>query len=680
MSVENDVQNQLFEAVLKSSFQYHIWLDSLGFIRGVNEPFAQLFGLNRRKITGARPRELNLPAHYRNLLESLDIQTPGQRGMRQGCEEIAGDPPQYLVWETQEIGSSTEKQSLCLISFSLSSSSVFEDFFTNAQEAFFLCDREGNFLVINPAMERLMGFEDQSQFLLQHPTLQSTMNVPQRISDWFFKILTEKSSINAYECELQDAKAKHPLVSINARIIRNRMDQVRIEGSMVDIQSIKRIDDKLYRMAYFHQLTTLPNRSKLLQDLNNLIRQSEYSDLQLTLIVMDIDRFKVVNDSLGPVFGDELIQTFARRLREHTLPGVNVYSLGSDEFAVLIKEVYEPEDLERYVEQLMEVLSQPVLLMGRNTINTVSMGSVTNLVPFRSADNLLRAADTAMTRARALGGARHIPFQVSMYQKAIDRLEMEDDLRKAIEQKDFVLYYQPIVTQEPRDVIGCEALIRWPHPDKGFISPADFIPVSEETGLIVSLGEWIVREAVRQVSEWHQEGKSHIFVSVNISVYQFQAGNLAEFIQSVLEEFHFPANRIKLEITESIAMKNVDYTVSTFDKLSRMGVQLSIDDFGTGYSSLAYLKAFPFHNLKIDQSFVQDLTSKPEDQVLVQTITEMARNLNLQVTAEGVETEEQLKILQEMGLNVYQGYYFGRPIPANEFLPWTQAFIENGEF
>jgi diguanylate cyclase len=551
----------------------------------------------------------------------------------------------------------------------------FYDFFNNAQYGFFQATQNGFFTSVNSYLCQLLQCKNTEEVAQKKINLFAILQIDSKIRKYLELILFEKKSFQNYEVRLLNENHEEVWISVSARKVTTP-ESCYIDGSIIDITQQRKNEERLYRLAYFNTLTTMPNREKLVVDLNNLTDAQAFTqNAGYVLFTLDIDRFKVINDTLGPVYGDLLIQEVGRRLSALNIDQCLAYSLGADEYALLIQMPMTPAEIEITAQLIRDTIGEPILLQNRSVICTVSMGSVcSNFFTNPSADILLRASDSAMTKARKAGGDLHLAFSMEMFESALHRLEIEEELRKAILQNDFSINYQPIVMENPRKVVGCEALLRWKHPDRGFISPVDFIPISEETGLIIELGQWILREAMAQVKQWHQEGFPDLYVSINISVQQFQNGDLAENISNLIDELEFPKHLLKLEITESTAMKNVDYTVSTFRKLNQMGIQLSIDDFGTGYSSLAYIKEFSFHNLKIDRSFVKDLTERVEDNVLVQTIATMAENLNLQVIAEGVETEEQLNALKKMGLNYYQGYYFGKPQPPELFTHWMTEF------
>lgn len=549
----------------------------------------------------------------------------------------------------------------------------YRNIFEHTSEGIFQTSPEGRFISANPSLASILGYESSDELLNSVKDIANQIYVDASTRDKFLELCT-KGPVQEFEAEVHRKDGSIIWISENARpIFSNDGKVLYFEGTLEDISRRKRTEDELFRLAFFHPLTHLPNRSKLIRDLDALLQPPTPP---FTLVVLNLDRFKLVNDSLGPMYGDQMIQEMARRLLRTIPPDCPAYSLGADEFAVILHQIVGENELHALCSEIQVSLARPLMLGKREIICTASLGSVRSTLGYRSPENLLRAADTAMTRAKENGGNQYVSFQYSMYQKVLTRLEMEDELRKGMENEEFVVFFQPIISMEnPPRPVGCEALVRWQHPDKGFVSPMQFIPVTEETGLIVTLGAWILRHSLIQVRQWQLNGNSELFVSVNVSVQQFQSGNLTQIVRSALEESGMSPASLRLEITESIAMKNVEYTVNTFRELHEMGVHLSIDDFGTGYSSLAYLKKFPFHTLKIDRSFVQDLQrGGQQDNLMVQTIATLARNLNLEVVAEGVETEQQAEALRHIGIRYCQGFLYGRPLPATKFLDWLQDF------
>src|SRR5689334_16107870 len=430
-----------------------------------------------------------------------------------------------------------------------------------------------------------------------------------------------------------------------------------------------------FRHAAFHDsLTGLPNRAMFTELLKAEIESSSRrDDHTFAVLFLDLDRFKNINDSLGHTHGDLLLVAFAERLERTLRPVDTLARFGGDEFAILLSGMTDATDAVRVAKRIQDELSQPFVLDKNSATATASIGIALSSSGYDRADDILRDADIAMYRAKENGKARYEVFDHGMHARAVSRLQLESDLRQAIEQKEFCVYYQPIVSLQTGRLAGFEALVRWTHPRRGLVSPADFIPVAEETGLIVPIGEWVLNEACARVRQWQIESPSHrsLSLSVNLSARQVAQPDLLNRIKEALDTSKLNPHCLKLEITESVVMENAEAAAQMFKQLRLLGVQLSIDDFGTGYSSLSYLHRFPLNYLKIDRSFVSRLTTD-NDNAIVRTISTLARNLGMEVIAEGIETEEQFQQLKMLGCEYGQGYLFSRPV-ANEGVDYLLA-------
>jgi diguanylate cyclase (GGDEF)-like protein/PAS domain S-box-containing protein len=447
-----------------------------------------------------------------------------------------------------------------------------------------------------------------------------------------------------------------------------------------DITDRKRAERQLLHDAFHDTLTGLPNRALFVDRLKQaLARTKRLGPHQFAVLFLDLDRFKVINDSLGHIVGDQLLVGIARRLEACLRPGDTVARLGGDEFTILLEGVTDIGEATCVAERVEREISSPFNLRGHEVFTTVSVGIAPSTIGYDSPDDILRDADTAMYRAKSLGKARHEVFDKTMHARAVSLLQLENDLRRAVERQEFTLYYQPIVSLETGAIRGVEALIRWQHPEHGLIMPSEFIPVAEETGLILQMGQWGLREACRQLREWQgQFAISPAFqVSVNLSSKQFSQLDLIEQITRALRDTGLDPAGLRLEITESVVMENIESATDMLRQLRDLGVEASIDDFGTGYSSLSYLHRFPITVLKIDRSFVSGMSNQSENAEIIRSIVMLARNLGMAVVAEGVETVEQIAQLRELGCKHAQGYFFSRPAPAEaaaEFLSKTHLY------
>lgn len=422
-----------------------------------------------------------------------------------------------------------------------------------------------------------------------------------------------------------------------------------------------------FRHAAFHdQLTDLPNRALLTEHIKLAIERPRSRDEQLfAVLFLDLDRFKNINDSLGHIAGDQLLTAIARCLEECMRPMDTVARLGGDEFAILLDGLESEEDAILVAERIQQALTRPFDLNGQEVFITASIGITLSAGGYDDPENVLRDADTAMYRAKESGKARFEMFDSSMHSHAVALLQLENDLRRAIERKEFMVYYQPIIRLDNDEVSGFEALVRWYHPDRGLVSPDEFIPIAEETGLIVEIGQMVLREACRQLREWQSTlDLKSLTMSVNLSGKQFAQQNLVAQVKEILSETGLSAQYLKLEITESVVMEKAEVARTMLGQLCALGVHLSIDDFGTGYSSLSYLHRFPVKTLKIDRSFIGRMGPGGENSEVVKTINTLANNLGMSVVAEGIETEDQLSQLKAMGCGYGQGYLFSRPLMA----------------
>ncbi len=414
-------------------------------------------------------------------------------------------------------------------------------------------------------------------------------------------------------------------------------------------------------------LTGLLNRTGFLERLEEALQHHRADgNRRFAILFLDLDRFKLINDSLGHLAGDELLVEIARRLRA-TLRNEDVVGrLGGDEFIVLMPEVQDVSEAVHLAERLLKRLKKPLEIFGHEVFTTASIGITLSTPEYRNADEILRDADIAMYFAKAQGKSRYAVFDRSMHENAVAQLQLENDLRRALANDEFVLHYQPIVSLKTGTISGFESLIRWRHPLKGLISPVDFIPVAEETGLIVPLGEWIMRQACRQLRRWQQHfpSLSNLTMNINISDRQFWQQQFARKVQHILQEEEIDPATVALEITESVIMHDAVKAARLFRKLKATGVNIFIDDFGTGYSSLSYLHRFQFDGLKIDRSFITGMETKKTNLELVSTIILLAKNLQLHVVAEGVETENQALLLRELNCEWVQGFLSSRPLPA----------------
>lgn len=539
----------------------------------------------------------------------------------------------------------------------------YKSLFDNNQDGIIAVDLEYRITGFNPAIAEMTG-------------LMGTLPINQSINEILPFIAEEErdrtrerlrraflGELQNYETAIVRRDGKRiELHGINVPVVIDGQ----VVGSYIiarDITAEKSYKNMIQHQAYHDELTGLPNRRMFNQLLSDKI---EGKPEKFTVMVMDIDRFKMINDSLGHMYGDQFLQEMSRRIKDCIAEmDVTAARMGGDEFTLLCDGCYGQDELEGLANRIIRAISHPYRLKDNDFYVTASIGIAVYPGDGSDAVQLLRNADTAMYEVKKNGKNGFQFYSSDLNKQLQEKIELEGYLRKALSYDEFFLRYQPQVNAENNKLIGVEALVRWQHPIRGVISPGVFIPIAEETGIIYELGSWVLREACRQMKAWHRAGGPLIPISVNLSSQQFHQANLSEFIRSVLEETGLEPEYLELEITESM-MTDPSMSTSILNELSDSGIRLSLDDFGTGYSSLSYLKLLPIHQLKIDRSFIKDINNNPNDKAIVATIVSMARHLNMDVIAEGIETKEQLDILMENDCQKMQGYYYSKPLPAAE--------------
>lgn len=452
-------------------------------------------------------------------------------------------------------------------------------------------------------------------------------------------------------------------VEVNVRLIRLRGQRALLAVGR-DLTERKRMESRIRHMAYYDDLTGLPNRRLFRDRLEAALKAARQTGSGVAVLYLDIDRFKLVNDSFGHDYGDMLLLQVAERFTRCVGEGDFLARTEGDEFALFYRDIANKDKLAGLPGRISQVLEQPFAI-GEYQIHISASVGVSHFMEgaAETADLLMKYADIALSRSKEAGKDNYRIFNAEMKAISITRLTIESELRRAIARHEFFLVYQPQINIETSTLVGMEALIRWQHPERGVVSPQDFIPIAEETGLIVPIGEWVIHEACKQNKEWQIAGLPAVPVSVNLSMRQFLQHNLKDKMKSILDITGLPPQYLELEITESMTM-DVDFAANSLLELKNLGVQISIDDFGTGYSSLHLLKRFPIDKLKIDRSFVRDVMLDPNDAAIVTTIISMTHHLNLRVIAEGVETEEQMRFLHQNQCDQIQGYWFSPPVPA----------------
>ncbi|MCA1591083.1 MAG: EAL domain-containing protein [Acidobacteria bacterium] len=547
------------------------------------------------------------------------------------------------------------------------SSERFRSAFDYAAIGMALVSSEGRWLQVNHSLCQILGYSEPELLVTDFLTVTHPDDLPAALSN-ISQLLKGKVPTSQMEKRYIHKHGHEVWVHWSVSLVRDAYTKaVHFIFQIQDITDRKLAEQQLHHDAFHDALTALPNRALFMDHLKLSIARSQRNDkLMYAVLYLDLDRFKIINDSLGHTIGDQLLVGIADRLKKNLRPGDTVARLGGDEFVILIEDIVEEKEAIQVAERIQNELSTPFTLSGREVFTTVSMGIAPSTTGYERAEDILRDADTAMYRAKSLGKARYEIFDKAMHARAINLLQLETDMRRALERQEFFVHYQPIVALQDFNLRGFEALVRWQHPERGFISPMDFIPVAEETGMIAPLGEFVLREACRQMQKWQVIFPSDppMFMSVNLSSKQFSQSDIISTVDQVLKETGLNPHSLKLEITESVVMENIETATEMLRELRDLGVKLSIDDFGTGYSSLSYLHRFPIDTLKIDRSFVTRMVENNENTEIVRTIVVLAQNLGMDVVAEGVETNEQLALLRKLGCENGQGYFFSKPVSS----------------
>jgi len=483
-----------------------------------------------------------------------------------------------------------------------------------------------------------------------HPILAGVMDVVARLRESGAVLTTREIVIGTVRYEQQ--------ISLSPE---NHLVRV----SLNDITLKKNTEEQIYRQSHYDSLTGLPNRFLFIDRLNQSLARIAWHKKVIGVLFLDLDQFKQVNETMGHTVGDALLQEVAQRLEGAIRDGDTVAHLGGDEFAIMLVDLDQADDVMRIANKILDLFLSPILLEDRELYITASIGISIGPSDGKISKDLIRNADMAMYRAKEQGRNRYQFFLPEMNLKVTKRLALETAMRQMLNKNQLILYYQPLVSLKTGKIVGMEALIRWNHPEWGLVSPARFIPLAEETGLIVLIGEWVLRMACAQIKSWHDMGFTELHGAVNISGRQFDRNDLLQTVENALSESGLAASFLHLELTESI-LQSTESTVATIQKLRAKGVEVSIDDFGTGYASLSYLKRFSVNTLKIDQSFIHDMANDADNRVIVTTIISLAHSLRLKVVAEGVETNEQLDSLRAHECDEMQGYLFSPPLPAEE--------------
>ena len=541
-----------------------------------------------------------------------------------------------------------------------------EKVIASSLEGILITDPDANILTVNPAFSRLTGYAADEVIGKNPSLLGSGRQGPEFYAGLWAKLLRDGQWQGEIWNRRKSGEIYPELLTITA--IRDTDGTLTHYAALFsDISELKENEERIRHLAYYDPLTTLPNRRLLEDRLHVALAHAHRNRLQMAVLFIDLDRFKRINDSLGHQVGDQLLVTIARRLCSALREDDTIARMGGDEFVVVLSEIDGPDAAAQTARRLIEVLKAPIVIGAHELVVTTSIGISIYPADSETAGELIKNADVAMYRAKATGRDSFQLYEPEMNARSLEHLALETSLHRALERRELRLHYQPLIDPVRMRVIGAEALLRWQHPELGLIAPADFIPLAEETGLIVPIGEWVLRTACRQLARWQGDGRPVFRISVNISARQFRDPGFTAMAERVLRESGMDGFGLTLELTESMLMDDARETIDVLERLKRSGFRLALDDFGTGYSSLGYLKRFPIDELKIDRSFIRDIEHNADDAAIVSALIGLAHSLRLQVVAEGVETEAQLAFLAGRGCDLMQGYHFSRPVAADDF-------------
>lgn len=537
--------------------------------------------------------------------------------------------------------------------------------FENAIEGVLVTDADSKILMVNPAFTEITGYSTE-EVLGKNPRILQSERQPEE----FYKKMWESLMVEGkWTGEIWNRRKNGEAFPENLSITAVKDDYGRViqyVSVFYDLSEIKRSEEEIKYKSNFDALTKLPNRTLFMDRLGQAIVHRSKDNKELAVVYIGVDGFQKVNESMGYAAGDGLLMDIGTRLTK-TIGGLSSPSrFGGDEYVVLLDEIGSAGQVADLAAELFDTFRLPFKAGKETLFLTASVGIAVFPNDGHTSETLVKNSNIAMNQAKKDGKNRYSYFTPEMNERAVYRMSTENDLRVAVEQKQFVAYYQPKVELESERITGMETLIRWNHPTIGLMPPSEFIPVAEETGIIVEMGDWIFAEACEQASEWNRKGLGPVEVAVNVSGKQFAEPDIDRKIKDILDRSGLAPELLQVEITESVAMKNVESVIGTMNKLKKLGLSLSIDDFGTGYSSFAYLKKFPLDYLKIDKVFVDDIATDEEDIDLIAAMISMAHTLKLKVIAEGVETKEQKEVLKRLGCDMIQGYYYGKPMPTDE--------------
>jgi diguanylate cyclase (GGDEF)-like protein/PAS domain S-box-containing protein len=677
---EANEQTRLLTVALKAAANSVCISDPKGTILWTNPAFSATLGYSAEEVVGANVRILRSGLHdecfYRNMWEVIDS------GKVWRGEIISRRKNGTNILQEMTIAPVTSEQGKVTHFIAINqditerknaenalraAEEKYRTIFEDAVIGIFQALPDGQMLNTNTAFARMHGYETPEEVIASSLGKGNPLIVrSEQFEEWKRK-LEEEGVVRGAEIEVQCKDGSRKWVTVSIRAVYDSEGKVILhEGTVEDITKRKLAQQQVDYLAYYDALTGLPNRMLLHDRLNNALSAAARRGSSVAVLFLDLDRFKIINDSLGHSFGDLLLQQVAKRLTNEVRQHDTVARVGGDEFLIILTDVQSVAEVDAIADRVVKSLTGEFVIREHTLNVTCSLG--VSLFPNHGYDgeSLIKNADAAMYHAKEQGCNIHCFFTDEISAVVMERLNLENSIRMAIEKGEFFLRYQPQINIANGNIIGLEALIRWQHPERGLVMPDKFIRIAENCGLITSLGEWVLKTACNQLREWQERGVSVVPIAVNVSAMQFRQSGFRELIKQVLQDTGLAPELIELELTESLLLSNADVMFDVLQDLKEMGLKLVIDDFGTGYSSLSYLRQFPVSKLKIDRSFIRDVTENPDDAAITTAIISLSKGLNLKVIAEGVETEQQLSFLKTHQCDEYQGYLFGRPMNAED--------------